>query len=167
MMNKKGQIMDNLGGLAIGVAILAITLTISFLVIGEGREEINDTLAVTTFNNQTLAQSNYSAVAFNNDCLGSVTCLAASNDSGAWDAYVPTANYTCNISGFTFQDAGNTSYNPATTLYINYSCKIADAGYNSTLTLASAVDEIPGWVPLIIIAVVGIVMLGLVAMFRR
>ena len=39
-------------------------------------------------------------------------------------------------------------------------------GYNATNTLASAVDDIPGWVPLIIIAVVGAVLLGLVRMFK-
>ena len=39
--------------------------------------------------------------------------------------------------------------------------------YNATVTLANAVDDIPGWVPLIIIAVIGAVLLSLVALFRR
>lgn len=39
--------------------------------------------------------------------------------------------------------------------------------WNSTSTLQSAVDTIPGWVPLIIIAVIGSVLLGLVALFNR
>jgi len=38
---------------------------------------------------------------------------------------------------------------------------------NATNTLASAVDDIPGWVPLIVIAVIGAVLLGLVSLFRR
>jgi len=33
--------------------------------------------------------------------------------------------------------------------------------------LQSAVDTIPGWVPLIIIAAIGSILLGLVALFRR
>lgn len=38
---------------------------------------------------------------------------------------------------------------------------------NATTTLQSAVDDIPGWVPLIVIASIGAILLGLVAMFRR
>jgi len=38
---------------------------------------------------------------------------------------------------------------------------------NATNTLASAVDDIPGWVPLIVIAVIGAVLLGLVSLFKK
>ena len=38
---------------------------------------------------------------------------------------------------------------------------------NSTSTLQNATDDIPGWVPLIVIAFIGSILLGLVAMFRR
>jgi hypothetical protein len=38
---------------------------------------------------------------------------------------------------------------------------------NATHTLTEAVDDIPGWIPLIVIAVIGAVLLGLVAMFRK
>ena len=39
--------------------------------------------------------------------------------------------------------------------------------YNGTQELGGAVDDIPGWVPLIVIAVIGSLLLGLVALFRR
>jgi len=38
---------------------------------------------------------------------------------------------------------------------------------NATGTLVNAVASIPGWVPLVVIAVIGSVLLGLVAMFRN
>jgi len=38
---------------------------------------------------------------------------------------------------------------------------------NATHTLQSAVEGIPGWVPLIIIAVIGSILLGLVSLFQR
>ena len=38
---------------------------------------------------------------------------------------------------------------------------------NATNTLTAAVATIPGWVPLIVIAVIGSILLGLVALFRR
>ncbi len=44
----------------------------------------------------------------------------------------------------------------------------ADTNASEALdTLQEATDDIPGWVPLIVIAVIGAILLGLVAMFRR
>jgi len=40
------------------------------------------------------------------------------------------------------------------------------SAYNATTELQGAVDDIPGWVPLIVIAVVGSILLGLVKLFR-
>ena len=37
----------------------------------------------------------------------------------------------------------------------------------AVLTLANATDDIPGWVPLIVIAIIGGIMLSLVALFQR
>jgi len=93
--NKRGN-MAVLGSLAVGIATLAITLVVTFLIIAQGQA-------------QEIA-----------------------------------------ISGM---DVSNTS--------------TWTTGYNATVTLAEAVDDIPGWVPLIVIAVIGSVLLGLVALFRR
>ena len=44
----------------------------------------------------------------------------------------------------------------------------ADANATAALqTLQNATDDIPGWVPLIVVAVIGAILLGLVALFRR
>lgn len=44
----------------------------------------------------------------------------------------------------------------------------ADTNASAALdTLQTAADDIPGWVPLIVIAVIGSILLGLVALFRR
>ena len=48
----------------------------------------------------------------------------------------------------------------ATQCYFSAAC-------NSTATLQNATSTIPGWVPLIVIAMIGAVLLGLVAMFRK
>jgi hypothetical protein len=39
--------------------------------------------------------------------------------------------------------------------------------FNATSTLQTALDDVPGWVPLIVITVVGAALLGLVMAFRR
>jgi Na+/H+ antiporter NhaC len=38
---------------------------------------------------------------------------------------------------------------------------------NAVKTLQTSASSIPGWVPLVVIAVIGAILLGLVAMFRR
>jgi len=86
-MTKKGQIFDQLSGLGVGIAALAITLVVVFLILS-----------------QTAANT---------------TVAADSNASGA-------------IS-----------------------------------TLQTSAGTIPGWVPLIVIAVIGAILLSLVAVFRR
>jgi len=86
-MSKKGQVFDQLSGLGVGIAALAITLTVVFLILSE-----------------TAANS---------------TVAADANASAAIDE------------------------------------------------LQNAADDIPGWVPLVVIAVVGAILLGLVALFRR
>lgn len=95
LRNKKG-VMGQLGGLAVGIATLAITLVVTFLIIAQGREQ------------------------------------------------------EVSISGINESDASTYTY-----------------GYNATNTLASAVDDVPGWIPLIVIGIIGAVLLGLVAMFRK
>ncbi len=44
---------------------------------------------------------------------------------------------------------------------------IGDSACNSTIILQDAVSDIPGWVPIIIITVIGAILIGLVGMFRR
>lgn len=39
-------------------------------------------------------------------------------------------------------------------------------GVNASIEIQKAMDDIPGWLPIIIITVVGVILLGLVALFR-
>lgn len=97
-MNKKGQVFQQLGSLATGVAVLAIVLVVTFLIMVQGRQQA-----------ATVEGLDYSIAS---NCSSSITC-------------------------------------------------------NATNTLTNAVATIPGWVPLIIIASIGAVILGLVALFRN
>lgn len=86
LKNRKG-VFDQLGGLGVGIAALAITLVVVFLIMSE--------------------------------TAANTTVAADTNASAALD------------------------------------------------TLQNAASDIPGWVPLVVIAVIGAILLGLVAMFRR
>jgi hypothetical protein len=95
--NKKGQVFKQLAALATGIATLAIVLTVAFLVMAQGREQVE---AIEGLNGSMT------------ECHTSLAC-------------------------------------------------------NATLDLQMAVDDIPGWIPLVIIASIGAILLGLVAMFRN
>ena len=95
-LNKKGQIFNQLGALGIGIAALAITLVVTFLILSQAKSQLVE------------------------------------------------------IDGINTSDSSTYSL-----------------GYNSTSTLQGAVDTIPGWIPLIIIASIGAILLSLVAVFRR
>ena len=96
MKSKKGQVFDQLGKLATGVAVLAIVLVVTFLIMSQGLAQMAEIEGVTIGN---------------------------------------TTAYT--------------------------------VGMNGTVTLTEAVSTIPGWVPLVIIAAIGAILLGLVSLFRR
>jgi len=87
LINKKGQIFSQLSGLGVGIAGLAITLVVVFLIMSQTKAN-------------------------------------------------PTVAADVNATG-------------------------------ALTTLQSAADDIPGWVPLVVIAVIGAILLGLVALFRR
>ena len=86
-MNKKGQVFDQISGLGIGIAALAITLVVVFLIMAQ---------------------------------------LAANT------AVVADGNATAAVG-----------------------------------VLQGAAEDIPAWVPLVVIAVIGAILIGLVALFRR
>lgn len=97
-MKKKGGVFDTFGALAVGVGTLAIILVVTFLILSQGRSQI-DTI----------------------------------------EGLIP----------------GNAT-----------SCATSSA-CNATVELTEAVDDIPGWVPLIVIAVIGAALLGIVRLFKQ
>lgn len=95
--NKKATVFEQLKTLAVGIAVLAITLTVAFLVMSQGKDQIGDIEDIDVDN---LTQ-----------CETSVAC-------------------------------------------------------NATSTMQEATGDIPGWVPLIVIAFIGAILLSLVGMFK-
>lgn len=115
-LTRKGQVFENFGALAVGIAGLAIALVVTFLIITKSRDSMSTT-----------EKCAVSGSAWN----GSQCCVIGAADCAG-----------VNNTGTSF-------------------------AFNATGTLANAVQEVPGWVSLIVIAVIGSVILGLVAMFRN
>lgn len=156
---KKGQVFQGFQTLAISVVGLAIMLIVAFLIIGEGRDQAISLIDATIVANETVASVTDTAVALGTPDLVSVTCDSVLNGS---ISVVPAANFTCDTAGFTinddaFEDCCNVSYTAIQ----------KDLAVNSTDTLKTAVDIVPDFVSIIIIAVIGAALISIVTLFRR
>lgn len=165
--HKKGQAqMQAIGMIAVGVAALAITLTIAFLVLGQGKVQAYGLITATDFTNVTKVLPNGTATTFS-ECIDDVdlTISEMYNSSGADQALLDSNNYT--ISGNAVTIAANTGITSSDSKNLTYSCKTPSYAYNSTETMQNSTDSVPGWVPVIIIVFVGSILLTIVRQFRK
>lgn len=98
---KRGQF-DQLVSLVISIAVIAIVLTVAFLIMSEGKNQIGDIESLDADGDGTINST---------ECQQSMAC-------------------------------------------------------NSTATMQAATDDIPGWIPIIVIVTIGAVILGMIRMFR-
>ena len=143
-MNKKGQVLNGLGELAVGIAVLSIVLTVAFLILDQGAEQANN-LAATSVFNETYSftfdtftilsggcslESSLSITCVYNDSIhpsagGPYTCMneGASSNSPNWTVDGNTINISNNALG---------TLGMATTVNVSYTCKTKDFSENST-----------------------------------
>ena len=167
-LNKKGQVMENLGGLAIGVVAFAIIIVIAFMIMTQGKTTAVGLIETTTYTDETKTIPNNTVVSFRN-CVDTenMVITGLKNCSIAACVTVGSANYsaTKNTMTVAFYDSIN-GYN-GTLTNVSYTCKVPSYAYNSTKTLQSATDGIPGYIPVIIITAIGSLLIGMVMMLRR
>lgn len=173
LKNKKGQVFEQMQGLAVGIVVLSILLTVSFLIMKEGKNVTVSNLVSTNYVNatKTLTLDQFTSIG---PCVSEENFVITSiyNSSGGVAPNIATlnsGNYT--ISGRTINLSddrlGVGVGSLGSTVNMTYSCKAEDAGYNSTTSLQNATASVPGWTPIIVVAVVGAALLGLVGLFRR
>ena len=165
-LNNKGQVMQNLGALAVGIVALVIILAVTFLLMSNVRTQAIDQTPNTAITDEKV--DNATASTLTNACT-SIACTAAHNGTTT-GAVIPATNYSCSVSGSVATytpamgayDGGNNG-----TVFIDYTCTRPSNAYNSTVDLTNATATIPGWVPLIILVIIGSIILGLVSAFKR
>jgi len=171
MRRKKGQVLDNLGGIGIGIASLAITLTIAFLIMTQGKTQVVDIAATVTNTNESILSWTNNTQFQIATSMGGFNVIGLSNGSSRSGEIVSTDCYTTTSLGLmtiiTEIDGALNCGAVNESLNITYSHKPMDIAYNGTTSLQNATDDIPGWVPLIVIAIIGGILLSLVALFRR
>ena len=169
MKTKKSQV-EALWPLIIALISIAIVLVVVFVIYSQLKtttvDMIDSASASETFTydtNTSFIQLDHSRSAIELSCTGVTT-----NGTGAVD--VGSGNYTC-TAGSGILLVNNTGNNTAgawnSTMNINYSYKEADFAYNATSDVQNATQDIPGWIPIIVIVIIGAILLGLVSLYRR
>ncbi len=74
MKNKKGQIMDQLGQLGIGVVGLAIVLVVAFLIMSQGQDQAETLIDSVSVVNESVVWANATVVAFANEGAFELSC---------------------------------------------------------------------------------------------
>ena len=163
--NKKGQI-EQLQGLIIALVVIGIILVVGFLIFAQTKEQVVSLISSATATNESFVYDNYTLTALTNS-PGSVTlsCSFLYNNTNNTEV-ISANNYTCNISGIYVSDPGGI-LNLSTPLYATYTYKTADYAYNASGTVQNATQDIPGWLPIIIVVVIGALLIGLVSFLRR
>ena len=168
-LNKKGQVMQNLGALAVGVAAITIILVITFLVMAQVKtQSITQGLDTVDFANASITWANNTGFDLGGTCMGMSSCVLWNDTANT--VGVPTASYSCAMSGDTQPQVTVLNFsgeNLPATVYLDWTCVSRSNAFNSTLDLTNATATIPGWIPLLILVIIGGVILGLVSAFKR
>uniref|UniRef100_A0A6H1ZJC1 Uncharacterized protein n=1 Tax=viral metagenome TaxID=1070528 RepID=A0A6H1ZJC1_9ZZZZ len=170
MKNKKAQI-EQLQGLIVALVVIAIILVVGFLIFAQTKEQVVSLISTSTATNESYSYTNNTLAALTHSptaLTGTVACTAVYNDT-ANAVTIGSGNYTCNNAGLTVTDSvpNNVSWGFASTLYVTYTYKAPDYAYNASSDVQNATQDIPGWLPIIVVVVIGALLIGLVSFLRR
>jgi len=165
-MDKRGVI-EGLQALIVPLIGIALVLVIGFLIFAEVKEKVVDiTSETTTHSNETFTPFTthvYKHLIYSINCM-SFSCTEVRNGSGG--NVVPAARYNCTL-GAGLRMGNITTDTMNETLYVDYTCANTSIAYNATNEIQNATQDIPGWLPIIVITVIGALLIGLVTRFRR
>lgn len=164
MKYKKKAQLEQLQGIVLVLIVVGIVLIVGFLIFAQMKEQVVELIPTLTASNESYSYTNATLTALTHS-PGAVTlsCIAVYNDSSNG---IPAGNYTCNTSGLKIvADNAEATFNA--TLFVTYAYQTADYAYNSSQEVQSATEDIPGWLPIIVVVVIGALLIGLVSFLRQ
>lgn len=173
-MDKKGQAIQQIQGLIIPIIAIGIILAVGFLIFGEVKEKAIDMGDSMSILNNTITIVNNTFVTINTTCVfeRDISVTEVWNGSGGHSVKLDTGNYTVigwyiNVSCVGVTTPGNKCPPAGGAMDISYTCLTGGYAVEGTRTIQEATDTIPGWLPIIIITIIGSILIGLVSMFRK
>jgi len=166
-MDKKAQVMQNIGALGVGVVTLSLILAVAFLATSQIETQvISDADSVSSVViNLTVDMDSTTAFTGHGEIM-EASCNTIRNGSNSTETLLVNTNsmcYNCSKDGVQW---GNCTSDIGL-VEVNYTFKGKTIAYNSTGTLNNATGTIPGWVPLILLVAIGGIILGLVSAFKK
>jgi len=168
--NKKGQTFELIGGAAVGIAVLVLVLVVAMLIASNVKTTSGNQITSTTYTGVYKTMTNATTTEFP-ECIDTETMIVNTiyNGTGRAAADIviqgPGINYTVSYNKITMNVSDLGAYlSPAN---ITYSCKYPSYAFNQTKVLTASAAQIPGWVPLIVIIMIGAIVIGLVQRFRQ
>ena len=166
MKNKKAQI-EQLQGLVLALIIIGMVLVVGFLIFAQTKTQVVSMISTSTATNESFSHTNATLAALTYSptaAADTVACTAVYNDTANAEV-VPTGYYTCNNAGLIVSD--NATSDIESTLYVTYTYKTADYAYNASNEVQNATQDIPGWLPIIVVVIIGALLIGLVSFLRN
>jgi len=166
-MNKKG-IIEGLQALVVPLIAIGIILAVGFLIFAEAKDKIIDiTGKSTTWVNESVTWTNrtYVALTYDGDCM-TFSCGEVHNSTEGGSGIIPSALYTCTNNKGINLTTTTTNANFSRLINVTYSCTNMTLAFNATSDVQNATQDIPGWLPIIVITVIGALLIGLVTRFR-
>ena len=168
MKTKKGQAFAGLQGVVITLVTIAIVLIIGFLVFSETKTVVKAGISSSSVTNESFTfatNTTYIALTYSTNAI-QLTCNQVVNGTAPSGVVVGSGNYTCTAGkGILLTNESLSTW--TSPMMINYTYKEADAAWNSTSEVQNATSDLSGWLPIFVIVIIGGLLIGLVAMFRR
>ena len=168
MKTKKGQALSILSGIVTALVAVAIILVVGLLIMAETESQVIariDTTAVVNESFTFVDNASYVQLAYS----PSSVALSCSSVIASKVTHCGTCNYTFTkgLGIIMNNDSVDCYTNTSTTTLINYTYKEPSDAYNATGDVKNATTDIAGWLPIIVVTIIGGVLLSLVALFRR
>ncbi len=163
--NKKGQVLEQFGMIALGIGTLAILLVVIFLINANVTTQTVDEITATSYTGVSIALPNATTTTVDGCIIDeAISVTSIRNNTGAGSVILGTANYTVALNTIAMSVTG-VGY--AGTANITYRCRLPSLAYNSTAQLNNDTYSLVGWVSLIVVLLIGIMILLLVRKIRQ
>ena len=164
-MNKKG-VVDELIPLVITLLMVGIIGVVGLLILGQTTDQVVSRGFVGgTVENESVAWTNLTYVSFATTNIMDASCSLVLNESVSGNTTLTTGNYSCNEKGIKVSDSDGDNLNAS--VYVTYTYKLRSSAYNGSVLTTDALDGIPAWFPIIVVAFIGALLIGLVQFFRN
>lgn len=164
---------ENLRNLVVPIIGIGIVLVVGFLIFAGAKDVTVQLASSANVTNEQVALNGMNietALAYSTHAI-ELSCSEirnVSNSTGQGDP-LAVSNYTCSVQGInvTGNDSVTSGRPNNGTVYVDYTYKNSTLAYRGISSTQNATQEIPGWLPVIIIVIIGGILIALISYFKR